>query len=46
MHLYYCAICGYTSGDEVVVEVVEEEHDLVYNYVEDKYECRHCDYWE
>lgn len=41
--LYTCGTCG----DFIEVkDEVQEEHDLVYNYIEDKYECSHCDYWE
>lgn len=42
-YIYRCEICASINekGDEV-----QEPHDLVYNYVERKFECSHCDYWE
>ncbi len=46
MHLFKCEICGYIPAEYAVVEEVQEPHELVYNYVENKYECAHCDYWE
>lgn len=42
-----CTICGQMFPEDAgEVETVYEPHELVYNYLEDKYECIHCDYWE
>lgn len=41
--LYTCGECGVFVYDE---EEVMEPHNLVYNYLTDRYECTHCDYWE
>lgn len=45
-HIPCCTICGYMFPEDAEVEVVDEPHELVYNYSQDRYECIHCDFWE